>query len=204
MKREHQILIQQNWSTVAKKRKYHLILMNIFPFFGFGQGIPGQRKIKKIARTILQKHCEKDQLNVFFELSIALIDDKEMREINHQYRGKKQTTDVLSFPLFDFPVGPGTSALLTHPQKKEKILSKWPVQEEDYLLLGDIVISCPCCIRQARTKKYKKESFPQAIEKEFIQLLIHGILHLFGYDHETNHKDYLGMKRKGKELYSYF
>ncbi len=91
------------------------------------------------------------------EMGVLLTDDETVRELNRQYRGLDETTDVLSFslgPTSDFPLPPGT-----------------PSQ------LGEVVISCPQAQRQA-------EETGHSLEKELSQLLVHGLLHLLGYDHE--------------------
>ena len=82
------------------------------------------------------------------ELSVALVDDEQMRELNRRYRGRDRPTDVLAFPM-DSADGP---------------------------LLGDVVISVDTALVQAKLAS-------QALEEEVMVLLLHGILHLLGYDH---------------------
>jgi len=86
-------------------------------------------------------------------ISILLTDDFEIRELNKNYRQLDKTTDVLSFSMLE-------------------------TFGEDYQGsdLGDIVISIPKAYRQA--KRYKVSD-----SEEVLRLLIHGMLHLFGYDH---------------------
>jgi len=89
------------------------------------------------------------------ELSIVLTGDAEVRKLNRLYRKKDKTTDVLSFPLLEGKKLKGPG-----------------------LVLGDVVVSVPQTRRQsARGGKNFKE--------ELALLLIHGILHLLGYDHVT-------------------
>ncbi|MCG6145027.1 rRNA maturation RNase YbeY [Leptospira bandrabouensis] len=102
------------------------------------------------------------------ELSILLVDDGLMKEINLERRGLNKTTDVLSFPLYsEFPPIP-------------------------YQILGEVVISMDTCQKQAK-------EIGHSIIDEFYRLLVHGILHLFGYDHETNEEDALRMRAKEDE-----
>lgn len=82
-------------------------------------------------------------------------DDKEIAELNFQYREKEGPTDVLSFALQE---GEGT--------------------EFGGEMLGDVVISVETMFRQAATIGHPPED-------EFLRLLIHGVLHLLGYDHEN-------------------
>ncbi|MBV9333953.1 MAG: rRNA maturation RNase YbeY [Candidatus Eremiobacteraeota bacterium] len=88
-------------------------------------------------------------------LSLSLVDDDAIRALNAQYRGKDAATDVLSFPLDDEPA----SAL---PER----------------LLGDVVISIDTARRQA-------DAYDAPLQREIYRLLIHGLLHLKGHDHEA-------------------
>jgi probable rRNA maturation factor len=94
------------------------------------------------------------------------VTDREIRDLNRQYRGKDKPTDVLSFPLAD--------ALCPH-------------------LLGDVIISIETATRQAQRRGH-------ALLEELQTLLIHGILHLLGYDHEISRREALRMRRKEQEL----
>jgi probable rRNA maturation factor len=96
------------------------------------------------------------------ELSLVLTGDRAMRQLNLRHRGKDAPTDVLSFPQFDT----GAMPLLTDTKC-----------EQPPLTLGDIVISVTTAERQARTLSIR----PAA---RIRTLLIHGLLHLLGYDHE--------------------
>ncbi len=89
------------------------------------------------------------------ELTILLVDDEAMRELNTTWRGKNATTDVLSFPMGEGEYGD------VNPE-----------------LLGDVVISVPTAELQARRSK-------RTPLEEVTFLLAHGILHLVGYDHGT-------------------
>jgi len=85
------------------------------------------------------------------ELSIALVSDAQIKRLNKLYRNKDKPTDVLSFPI------------------GEKV--------EDWLILGDIVISVDTAKRQA-------QELGHTLEEELKRLLVHGLVHLLGYDHE--------------------
>ncbi|TGK78535.1 rRNA maturation RNase YbeY [Leptospira noumeaensis] len=102
------------------------------------------------------------------ELSILLVDDELMKEINLERRGLSKTTDVLSFPLYS---------------ESPPI----PIQ-----ILGEVVISMDTCRKQAKEVGH-------SVIDEFYRLLVHGILHLFGYDHETNEEDAIQMRKKEDE-----
>ena len=89
------------------------------------------------------------------ELSILITDDKEIRRLNKKYRRKDKATDVLSFAPAE---------------------AKGFVCHEN--ILGDVVIS-------AETAKRQAKEYGVSFAEEFARLLIHGILHLLGYDHEN-------------------
>lgn len=109
------------------------------------------------------------------EVSILLVSDLKMRKINGQWRGKDSSTDVLSFPLFD--------------GKKLKI----PLNSQLPLELGDVVISLPTAKRQAREHQL-------TLRRELDLLLVHGILHLLGFDHERSKSESLKMQNWEKKL----
>jgi len=113
--------------------------------------------LKKIAKKVLQGEKKENK-----DLSIALVGQKRMRELNKKYRGKNQVTDVLAFP------GDG---------------------------LGEIVI----CSKEVR-KNAKK--FDSTFGKELARVLIHGILHLLGYDHEKNETAARQMEKKQDYYFS--
>ena len=107
--------------------------------------------------------------------SVAFISDRRMKELNAFFRGKDATTDVLSFPH--------------EADEFEQAESG----TQDYL--GDIVISVEQAERQAKENKL-------TLEGEIRQLILHGLLHLCGYDHETDNgemnKRELELRRKLK------
>ncbi|WP_026476304.1 rRNA maturation RNase YbeY [Alkaliphilus transvaalensis] len=88
-----------------------------------------------------------------FEVSLSLVSNEEIQELNKTYRGKDYATDVLSFPLVD---------------------DEFPVGEEK--LLGDIVISVEKALQQA-------EEYGHSFEREMSFLTVHSMFHLMGYDH---------------------
>ncbi|MBH0179499.1 MAG: rRNA maturation RNase YbeY [Nitrospira sp.] len=107
------------------------------------------------------------------ELSIELAGDRRMRRLNRLYRKKDRTTDVLAFPMRE--------ALAPHA-------TRFPMN-----MLGDVVISVPQARRQAI------EAGGQ-LDKEIVSLLVHGVLHLCGYDHERDEKEAARMHRRERQL----
>lgn len=103
------------------------------------------------------------------EAAVAFVSDRRMRELNKFFRGKDATTDVLSFPHEpdDFEAMPESETLATDDRQPTTAF------------LGDIVISAEQAARQAAAARLP-------LELEIKQLILHGLLHLCGYDHETD------------------
>ena len=92
------------------------------------------------------------------EISVSFVDNDQIKEMNRQYRDKDSVTDVLSFPM-----GEGGNYDVNH--------------ETGARILGDIVISIPKAMEQAKT-------YGHTLEREIGYLTAHSMLHLLGYDHE--------------------
>ncbi len=105
------------------------------------------------------------------ELSVLLLDDTEIADLNYRYLNRQGATNVIAFPMSEGEFGD------INPD-----------------LLGDVVISMDTTAREA-------EILETTIETRFKELLIHGILHLFGYDHETDEVDAREMEDKSEELF---
>jgi len=113
------------------------------------------------------------------ELSILFVGSAKMKQLNTLYRGIPKETDVLSFPMHEeisFYSRAGRSTPYDSP-----------------LVLGDIVISVPKTIRQSR-------EYETSFQDELRRLLIHGLLHLLGYDHEKSRYQKVLMEKKEKEI----
>ncbi len=134
-----------------------------------------QRNIRKDANTILSL-CGVDDI----ELSILIMNNRSIRELNKKYRGIDKPTDVLAFPPSPVP----------SPHRGEGTGEGDPLR-----LLGDIVISLEKSHAQAEERGHSPE-------QEFKILMTHGILHLLGYDHEVSRSEAQRMKRKEKIILS--
>jgi rRNA maturation RNase YbeY len=106
------------------------------------------------------------------ELTVSLVDDAEVRRLNRDYRGKDRPTDVLAFAM----------------REGVRVVGDEPV-------LGDVVISLDTAARQARRHGL-------SVEEEVRTLLIHGALHLLGYDHERSPAAARKMKAMERQLRS--
>lgn len=104
------------------------------------------------------------------EVSVSIVNDKQIHELNRKYRNMDKPTDVLSFPLGE------EGSYDTNPETG------------DYLL-GDIVISLETAERQATI-------YNHSLEREIGFLTVHSMFHLLGYDHETSSMQALIMSEK--------
>lgn len=121
-------------------------------------------------------------------LALTVTDDTSIQELNKRYRHQDKPTDVLSFPLPDKPLvdAPGNQLWATseedleheHLVETKEGLPVFVTPSELPTHLGDIVISWPTVARQAREAQHSPAY-------ELLYLLAHGVLHLVGYDDQT-------------------
>src|SRR5258708_1860111 len=119
-------------------------------------------------------------------LTLLITNDETIRNLNKQYRGQDKPTDVLSFPLLDKPiVNAPADQLWTIPEATKGESTEIGVTKQVFVTptelptnLGDIVISWPTIVRQA-TEVGHNSTY------ELLYLLAHGVLHLVGYDDQT-------------------
>jgi probable rRNA maturation factor len=104
------------------------------------------------------------------ELSLVIVDDAEIAALNRQYLNRSGPTNVISFAMREGAFGG------IHPE-----------------LLGDVIIS-------AETARHEAEAAGMTAEARLTELLVHGVLHLLGYDHETPTADAAAMEAKTVEL----
>lgn len=108
------------------------------------------------------------------ELSVVFGTDRLLQDLNRTYRRKDYPTNVLAFPQPPVTTGDGPTATL----------------------LGDVIVSLPTAAREA-------EALAQPFEARVLYLLIHGLLHLLGYDHEGSAGARRRMERREQEILTY-
>lgn len=118
------------------------------------------KKVGKILKLITAHFGEKR------DFSVTFVDDEEIRRLNSEYRNMDNPTDILTFRLDD-----GESSAIVWDGEEEEVM-----EEEE---MGDIFISMDSMRRNAK-------EFGVDEEEELSRLLLHGVLHLRGMDHETN------------------
>ncbi len=110
-----------------------------------------------------------------FIFSLLLSGSKEIKKLNRKFRKKNKSTDVLSFPFY------------------EKDYLKKIIKTENEVYIGDIIINLG---------KIKNKNNQIKFQKEFNRLWIHGLTHLFGYQHKKD-KDFFIMQREEKKYLQY-
>jgi probable rRNA maturation factor len=126
-----------------------------------------KKRIKVTAQEALKLFPELASIKEI-EVSILLTDNQQMQDLNHQFRSKNKPTNVLSFPDTDIPY-------VRYTKEKDYLLEIDP--RGDYINLGDIAFGYEI-IKEEAQKQDKK------FDDHFAHLLIHGLLHLLGFDHE--------------------
>jgi len=124
-----------------------------------------------LIRDLLSFGAKEEGLTETYEVSVTFVHDEEIQEMNATYRDKDAPTDVISFALEEEGEG--------------EIAFERP--EGMPIMLGDIIVSVDTLQRQA-------EEYNHSFERELGFLIVHGFLHLLGYDHMT--------KEEEKEMFS--
>lgn len=119
------------------------------------------------------------------EINLTITDNTEIQQINREFRDIDKPTDVLSFPMVDYEEPLDFSIAEASP-------GDYFNPETGELLLGDIVISAEKVISQA-------EEYGHTVLREFCFLIVHSMLHLFGYDHIED-EDRAVMEKLQKEI----
>ena len=116
---------------------------------GFSSEVPDKRQIREWAHAVFSLLNRR-----LVPLTVRIVDEREIRDLNRLYRGKDQITNVLSFAYE-------------------------PLPNVDVDLLGDIVICGSVVTKEAKDQE-------KLFMDHWAHIVIHGTLHLFGYDHETD------------------
>jgi len=128
------------------------------------------KELKNLIRKVINATLKEEAFDRPAEVSVTLVDDEEISEINSEARGMDKPTDVLSFPMFDEDFG-----------------------DEEKAVLGDIVIS----LERAKAQAIE---YGHSFEREVAFLCVHSVLHLLGYDHETSKEDEVEMFKRQDEI----
>lgn len=128
--------------------------------------------LKKIVRQVLKA----EGMTPPYEVSLVFTDSETVQRLNRDYRGVDEPTDVLAFYML--------------PQKGSA--SSFALPPDGVTRLGEVIISYPQAVAQAREQRH-------SLERELALLIIHGILHLLGYDDEDPEEEHK-MREREREL----
>ncbi len=129
--------------------------------------IPFSFDYRKVAEDVIDKALEVEEFPYEVEVSLVLTDDAAIHELNQQFREMDRSTDVLSFPMMDYPA-PGDFSLLD--------LSA--TSENDELIFRRYCDFCRSCFGAGKEYGHSRK-------REYAFLIAHSMLHLMGYDHMT-------------------
>jgi len=136
------------------------------------QGLVDEDWVKAISQHALKA----ESVTPPYEVSIVFTDSETVRKLNRDYRGVDEPTDVLAFYML--------------PEKETA--SSFILPPDGITRLGEVIISYPQAVEQAKEQGH-------SVDKELALLIIHGMLHLLGYDHEKPEEE-AKMRAKEKEL----
>lgn len=148
------------------------------------------KELEKTIENVIEYTLKEEKVDVPCEISIILIDDEEIRDINRENRNIDRVTDVLSFPMLNYPKGKVFKEAYCNYDFEPSDL------DDGNLVLGDIALSL---------EKAKEQSleFGHSFLRESAYLTVHSVLHLLGYDHmEEDEKDI--MRKREEEILNKF
>ena len=118
-----------------------------------------------LSAVACSNHASLNNSELAVEVSVKFTDDQEVKALNAAYRGKDYATNVLSFPMVE-----------------ADLIGSIAAADGGEVLLGDVVLAHGICSTEAGEKGV-------AVETHAAHLVVHGTLHLLGYDHETSDED---------------
>ena len=143
------------------------------------QGL-GERSITSLCRRAIKATLQEENITTPVEISVLVSDDKGIREINREHRNIDAVTDVLSFPTHTYTPG--------NFQPREADINP----DTGCLHLGDIVLS-------SERAEHQAQEYGHDTTREIAYLMVHGTLHMLGYDHE-NREDQAVMRSREEHI----
>jgi len=137
-------------------------------------------EIISLIKACIKKTLEMEGIKIPILVSMVLVDNIQIHEMNLEYRGIDRETDVLSFPMLELDIKNGSLSMEDFSNDIEP--------ETNALMLGDIVIS----LEKAREQAVE---YGHGFSREIGFLTVHSTLHLLGYDH-MEHEEEMKMREK--------
>ena len=138
--------------------------------------------ILELIEKVIDKTVELENCPYAYEVSVVITDNEGIKEVNKTYRDKDMATDVLSFPLIPFDEPSDFSSI---DEDSDECFNL----DTGELMLGDMILSFEKAESQAM-------EYGHSIVREVAFLVIHSMLHLFGYDHIEEEDEALMLKRQ--------
>jgi len=147
-------------------------------------------QLQKTIKDVIEYALKEEKLFIDSEVSVIFIDNQEIKEINSKYRGIDEITDVLSFPMLEYPENKVFKDVYVNYEFDQSDLN------EERLVLGDVALSLEKSLQQC-------EEFNHSFLRECAYLTVHSILHLLGYDHMDELEKNI-MRKREEEILSNF
>jgi len=130
-------------------------------------------------QSVAEQALVTQDANSRVELGLVITNQERVQQLNRSYLGKDEPTDVLAFSMLPEPLATGES----------EAFSPFVQPPDGVLHLGEVIISYPQAVIQAEEHRH-------SVKREIAILIIHGVLHLLGYEHD---KPELGRQMKTRE-----
>lgn len=144
--------------------------------YHFDWHVAKDQEIETLMRRAADAALDFETVDFDTDIEILVVDEQEIRELNCRYRQIDRVTDVLSFPLYE-----------------NQAQAAQDVFPGESVLLGDMVLCLPRAEQQAK-------EYGHSLAREVSFLCVHSVLHLLGYDHETDHREETEMFRRQNEI----
>ncbi|BDR84543.1 rRNA maturation RNase YbeY [Clostridium tetani] len=152
--------------------------------------IKTQEDLDKLINEIIDYALKKEEVDIGYEISVIYVHNEIIKEINNDTRGINKETDVLSFPMLEYPKGRVFSESYREYSFGVEYLN------EGNLVLGDIVLSLEKALEQSK-------EYNHSFLREVCYLVVHSVLHLLGYDH-IDEEEKVIMRKKEEEILESF
>lgn len=146
-----------------------------------------QKGEEEILKEIIDYTLKEEGVKIDYEVSVIFIDNKMIRELNSEYRNIDRETDVLSFPMLEYPSKRVYKNIYIGFHFSDDYF------DEGRLVLGDIALSL-------EKAKEQSEEYGHSFIREICYLTIHSLLHLLGYDHMEEDEKFIMRKREEEIL----
>ncbi|MBU3098477.1 MULTISPECIES: rRNA maturation RNase YbeY [Clostridium] len=148
------------------------------------------KELETVIKDVIEYTLCEEKLSIDNEVSVIFIDNEEIKEINKKYRGIDKITDVLSFPMLNYPENKVFKEVYINYKFDQSDLY------DEKLVIGDVALSL-------ERAKLQSEEFGHSFIRECAYLTVHSILHLLGYDHmEEDQKNI--MRKREEEILNKF